>query len=125
MTGTTLPTPKGNAVSREPHGGEGDVAAVCVHPGFGGGIGKTSRLVNLSGLEEETHLVAQLPDELLAARQHVYAVLCEAAEGPHAQRWSSNDEQVLVVCTASHLSECVLTLSPVDLISISTSSASS
>ena len=78
-----------------------------------------------------TCLVVQLRDELLVARQHVRTILGEAAEGPVCSGGLQSscvpdDEQVLVVRTALHLSgDVVLTLSPVYPNNISNTSASS
>ena len=60
----------------------------------------------MEGLGDETHLVAQLRDELLVARQDVCAVLNETAEGPEAERWLAvllDHIQMGVVDTPPHL----------------------
>ena len=60
----------------------------------------------MEGLGDETHLVAQLRDELLVAGQDVRAVLDEAAEGPEAERRLAvllDDVQVRVVHAPAHL----------------------
>ena len=80
---------------------------------------------------KRSHLVTQLRNELLVARQHVRTILGEAAEGPVCSGGLQSscvpdDEQVLVVRTALHLSgDVVLTLSPVYPNNISNTSASS
>ena len=56
----------------------------------------------------EAHLIAQLPDKLLVARQRVRTVLDEAAEGPEPQRRLAvllDDVQVRIVRPAARLAD--------------------